>query len=148
LAEHAGLLGDIECFEELLRQIRTTVRKLGDKGRESSLGDPFGDFSKIIQKTLSEALPAIEKEIERRHLIAQSNAPRPQEEEKQSQTWVLTLHGIRTRGTWQKELVPALNGAGFNTVPLAYGFFWALALLIPRLRARKVEWFRQGTHVT
>jgi len=143
VAEHAGLLGDNECFEDLLKEVRSTARKLGDKGRESSLGDPFGDFSKIIQKTLSEALPQIEKEIERRHLVAQSNVPRPQVEEKHSPTWVLTLHGIRTRGVWQKNIVPALNSAGFSTVPLDYGSFWALQLLVPRLRAHKVEWFKQ-----
>lgn len=143
VAEQAGLLGDKECFQDLLKQVRSAARKLGDKGRESSLGDPFGDFTKIIQKTLSESLPEIEKEIERRHLTAQSNAPRPQVAEKHSPTWVLTLHGIRTRGAWQKNLVPALNSAGFNTVPLDYGFFWALQLLLPCLRAHKVEWFRQ-----
>jgi len=55
---------------------------------------------------------------------------------------VLSLHGIRTRGAWQKVLNPELEDAGFRHVPLDYGFFRAIKLLIPRLRERQVEWFR------
>ncbi len=55
---------------------------------------------------------------------------------------VITMHGIRTRGAWQKELVPILNDAGYKSVPLDYGCFLAFQMLIPGLRQRKIDWFR------
>ncbi|HEX9144463.1 MAG TPA: hypothetical protein VGA09_09345 [Candidatus Binatia bacterium] len=42
---------------------------------------------------------------------------------------VMSLHGIRTRGIWQKELVPHLAKAGFIPDPHDYGNFGALRLL-------------------
>ncbi len=56
---------------------------------------------------------------------------------------VISVHGIRTRGAWQKELVPILNGAGHGAHPLDYGFFWAIAFLFPFARRRKVDWFME-----
>lgn len=44
---------------------------------------------------------------------------------------VVSLHGIRTRGVWQKELVPALAIAGFIPYVLDYGHVGALELLLP-----------------
>lgn len=55
---------------------------------------------------------------------------------------VISLHGIRTRGTWQKELTEELQVGGIDHVPLDYGFFMALQLLLPWSRRRKVLWFR------
>jgi hypothetical protein len=55
---------------------------------------------------------------------------------------VMSLHGIRTRGTWQKELVPELSRAGFIPVPLDYGWFGAVKLLLPWSRQKQVDWFR------
>ncbi len=55
---------------------------------------------------------------------------------------VLSLHGIRTRGEWQKSLTSDLNEAGFVHVPLDYGFARALKLLWPPSRRRQVIWFR------
>lgn len=56
---------------------------------------------------------------------------------------VISLHGIRTRGAWQKEsLGRALNENGFVHVALDFGFFNAIQLLIPSLRRAKVDWFR------
>src|ERR1051325_2864688 len=55
---------------------------------------------------------------------------------------VISLHGIRTRGGWQKELTQTLNESGFVHVPLDYGFFGALQLLLPFARRKKVDWFR------
>lgn len=55
---------------------------------------------------------------------------------------VLTIHGIRTTGDWQRELTDVLTRHGFRHVPLGFGFFGALSLLIPWSRSRKVEWFR------
>jgi hypothetical protein len=54
---------------------------------------------------------------------------------------VISLHGIRTRGAWQKELTAELNRAGFDHVPLDFGFFRALQLLWPRARQRLLQWF-------
>ena len=60
-------------------------------------------------------------------------------------TWpvVISIHGIRTTGRWQKELNDVLIGAGFRHVPLDFGFFSALSLLMPWSRSRKVEWFHR-----
>lgn len=42
---------------------------------------------------------------------------------------VISLHGIRTRGVWQKDLAPELALAGFVPYALDYGSFGALRLL-------------------
>lgn len=55
---------------------------------------------------------------------------------------VITLHGIRTRGAWQKTLGDALRQAGFVTESLDFGYFTAIQLLLPSARRRKVLWFR------
>lgn len=44
---------------------------------------------------------------------------------------VISLHGIRTRGTWQKELAPYLAKSGFIPVALDYGSMSAVALMNP-----------------
>lgn len=56
---------------------------------------------------------------------------------------VISLHGIRTRGKWQKDLVPLLATEGFRPVPLDYGSYSALELLIPMPMDRKLEWLRE-----
>lgn len=53
---------------------------------------------------------------------------------------VISLHGIRTRGVWQKELAPLLAREGLVPFALDYGRFDAWRLLLPWQRARKVEW--------
>lgn len=60
-------------------------------------------------------------------------------------TWpvVISIHGIRTTGRWQKELNDVLIGARFRHVPLDFGFFSALSLLMPWSRSSKVEWFHR-----
>jgi pimeloyl-ACP methyl ester carboxylesterase len=55
---------------------------------------------------------------------------------------MMSLHGIRTRGTWQKDLVPELSKAGFIPVPLDYGWFGAVKLLLIGSREKQVDWFR------
>jgi pimeloyl-ACP methyl ester carboxylesterase len=55
---------------------------------------------------------------------------------------VISLHGIRTRGSWQKDLAIQLNRAGFDYSPLDFGFFHALQLFWPAARERRVRWFR------
>jgi len=56
---------------------------------------------------------------------------------------VLSLHGIRTRGTWQKDLTRSLNEGGFDHEPLDFGFFRALQLIMPGARRSRTEWFRE-----
>lgn len=53
---------------------------------------------------------------------------------------VITLHGIRTRGVWQKELVPLLARAGLIPYALDYGYFSSLSLL----RASRREFERDS----
>ena len=56
---------------------------------------------------------------------------------------IISLHGIRTRGTWQKDLTPIITEQGWIHYPLDYGSF-SLARFIPSLvRSQKIEWFRQ-----
>ena len=55
---------------------------------------------------------------------------------------VITVHGIKTRGKWQMDLAPVLANAGFIPVPLDYGNFLGLQLLLPSSRRKKVDWFR------
>jgi pimeloyl-ACP methyl ester carboxylesterase len=55
---------------------------------------------------------------------------------------VITLHGIRTRGTWQKDLDSELAQCGLVPKSLDYGFFRALRLVIPSSRLKQIEWFR------
>lgn len=52
---------------------------------------------------------------------------------------VVSLHGIRTTGGWQKDLIPVLHEAGFDYVALDYGYFGALQMAIPFLRERKID---------
>jgi hypothetical protein len=53
------------------------------------------------------------------------------------------LHGIRTRGAWQKHLNFDLQRLGCRHELLDYGFFRVFQLLIPWFRRRQVEWFRR-----
>jgi pimeloyl-ACP methyl ester carboxylesterase len=55
---------------------------------------------------------------------------------------VVSLHGIRTRGVWQKDLVPVLARQGFIPYALDYGAFSILDFASRGTRARKLEWLR------
>ncbi len=56
---------------------------------------------------------------------------------------VVTLHGIRTRGQWQKQITPYLARYGLIPYHLDYGFFGVLAFLLPWARAGRVQWLRR-----
>lgn len=56
---------------------------------------------------------------------------------------VISLHGIRTRGAWQKQVHSELQRDGFPHELLDYGHFWALQLLVPFEITKKVDWFRR-----
>ena len=55
---------------------------------------------------------------------------------------VVTLHGIRTRGQWQKQVTPYLARHGLIPYHLDYGFFGVLSFILPWTRANRVQWLR------
>lgn len=56
---------------------------------------------------------------------------------------VVSLHGIRTRGVWQKELAPILSKAGFIPYPLDYEYFSTFKFLRGKSRDQAVEKLRE-----
>ncbi len=54
---------------------------------------------------------------------------------------VISLHGILSRGEWQKKLSPLLHNCKYY--PLDYGYWIILELFFPFLRTRRYEWFRK-----
>src|SRR5690349_14662790 len=55
---------------------------------------------------------------------------------------VISVHGIRTTGAWQKQIASIISEKGWIYYPLDYGFFAFLLFSLPFMRSRKVEWFR------
>lgn len=55
---------------------------------------------------------------------------------------VITLHGIRTRGEWQKRIAPLIARYGMIPVLLDYGYFNLLQFLNPWSRDKRVRWLR------
>lgn len=53
---------------------------------------------------------------------------------------VFLLHGIKTRGKWQKDVSPLLSAHGLIPVPLDFGQFGARQLIWPPARRRKRQW--------
>lgn len=56
---------------------------------------------------------------------------------------VLSLHGIRTRGAWQKELTEAFAGAGLDYVALDYEYYGFMNFIRPSRRKKQMTWFLQ-----
>ena len=54
--------------------------------------------------------------------------------------FVFLLHGIKTRGKWQKDISPLLSAHGLIPVPLDFGYFGALQLVWPPARKKKRQW--------
>lgn len=56
---------------------------------------------------------------------------------------VVTIHGIRTRGVWQKEITPYL--ARYNLIPyhIDYGWFNAIKFFFPWWREKQVQSIRK-----
>jgi len=71
---------------------------------------------------------------------ARQEAEIPKIEARSERPLVISLHGIRTRGTWQKQLSSALSRNGFVYEPLDYGFFRGIQLVLPFMRDRKKKW--------
>ncbi|MDB5743349.1 MAG: Triacylglycerol esterase/lipase EstA, alpha/beta hydrolase fold [Polaromonas sp.] len=55
---------------------------------------------------------------------------------------VITLHGIRTRGEWQKQIAPRIARYGMIPVLLDYGYFSIFKFLNPWSRNSRVLWLR------
>ena len=55
----------------------------------------------------------------------------------------MSLHGIRTRGVWQKDLVPVLALSSFVPYALDYGSFSVFKFASPWARNSKLEWLRK-----
>ena len=53
---------------------------------------------------------------------------------------VYSLHGIRTTGKWQKQHTDELLQHGFRHIPLDYGYFPAILLMLPWGRRWKLSW--------
>jgi hypothetical protein len=56
---------------------------------------------------------------------------------------VLTVHGIRTRGAWQKQLAPVLAKHGLIPYPVDFDRLSTIGFLTPWTRAKKLVWFRE-----
>jgi len=55
---------------------------------------------------------------------------------------VVSLHGIRTRGIWQKDLSPLISEQGWIYYPLDYGWFSVVFFIPAIFRRKKIEWLR------
>ncbi|HEX3716995.1 MAG TPA: hypothetical protein VH595_03430 [Verrucomicrobiae bacterium] len=54
---------------------------------------------------------------------------------------IISVHGIRTCGAWQKQLASVVSENGWIYYPLDYGYFTIFHFLFPPLRHSKVSWF-------
>jgi len=69
-------------------------------------------------------------------------APAMQPAERPLPPVIISLHGIRTAGAWQKQLATPIAAAGAIPVALDYGYFSALQLLTRSAREARVRWLR------
>src|SRR5471030_2147321 len=75
-------------------------------------------------------------------LLAVPKDARPAGDDQVPNKIVVTLHGIRTRGQWQKQITPYLARQGLIPYHLDYGFFGVLSFVLPWTRASRVQWLR------
>lgn len=66
---------------------------------------------------------------------------RAQKEERVQDKALITIHGIRTNGKWQQELVEEVKkySRSFNFIEVKYGFFDLISFVLPWSRARKIR---------
>ena len=55
---------------------------------------------------------------------------------------LISLHGITTTGKWQKDLQECCDAEGIQHRPFDFGWFGIFQFVLPFLRQRKVQWFR------
>jgi hypothetical protein len=112
-----------------------------------SFYDKGVELSKLLPQIADPLLQEITKEAIREYYQADISLERRIDPLRKP--IVISLHGVMTRGKWQKDLTPTLNDSGITHIPLDYGFFLALLFVLPSLRLRKVRWFLdQYTHIT
>lgn len=56
---------------------------------------------------------------------------------------VISVHGIRTRGAWQKQIASLVSENGWIYYPIDYGYFTAMHFAIPCVRKSRIVWFCQ-----
>jgi pimeloyl-ACP methyl ester carboxylesterase len=56
---------------------------------------------------------------------------------------VVTVHGIRTVGAWQKQIATAIASADMVPYSADFGFFSAASMCLPHARDTKISWIRR-----
>ena len=54
---------------------------------------------------------------------------------------IISVHGIRTTGAWQKQIASVVSENGWIYYPMDYGYFTAIHFAIPAVRKAKITWF-------
>lgn len=70
--------------------------------------------------------------------------PKPRQRLQTKRKVIISLHGIRTRGKWQKDLSPLITEQGWIYYPLDFGWYSVLFFIPAIFRRGKIEWFREG----
>lgn len=140
-----------KTIAELLGQMQT-ARDAGDSLRlradtlRLQRAKAFGERQRLEWEDTAAGTTSPERASRKEFLQAQERkfAKELQELEGQSRPVVISIHGIRTRGAWQKAITPSLNYAGFTHVPLDYGRFGLFRFLWRPARQRQVDDFRDN----
>ncbi len=156
---------DADFSERIAPQLLQGLDARIDKVQAALTSEPLGDNVRLRAETLrllrlrafNERLRLEGEDISRGSETADSRQRkaflRTQEEklaaeladlEQGTRPVVISIHGIRTRGTWQKEMTPSLNYAGFTHVPLDYGRFGLFSFLWRPSRQKQVTAFREA----
>lgn len=90
----------------------------------------FGDLVPSSSSTKSMTGHAIEGREMRKH------------KDRGTERVLITVHGIRTHGSWQKSVTPILNTAGFVVHPHDYGRFGLRKFVSQAARDAEIERFR------
>lgn len=78
----------------------------------------------------------------RQFLLSVAESLREREQAPSGQPWVCSIHGILTRGAWQKELAPLLSERGFHPFLFDYKWYDPIRMLFERSRNNKIDEFR------
>lgn len=140
-----------DTITELLDQMRT-ARDAGDSMRlradtlRLQRAQAFGERQRLEWEDTAAGKTSAERSNRKEFLQAQEKKFEKEllELERQSRPVVISIHGIRTRGVWQKEITPSLNYAGFTHVPLDYGRFGLFRFLWRPARQKQVDDFRDN----
>jgi hypothetical protein len=54
---------------------------------------------------------------------------------------IISVHGIRTTGAWQKQIASVVSENGWIYYPMDYGYFTAVHFALPPVRKGKITWF-------